>query len=125
MCGICGFNNASKSDFKTLQNMCDTMIHRGPDGFGYYVQDGIAFGHRRLSLVDLEHGGQPIIRKSAAKNAEAWHGTKENFNDSGDFAIVMNGEIFNYKDIRSELENDGYKFSTHSDTEVVLTGYIK
>lgn len=125
MCGICGFNNAEKSDFKTLENMCNKMLHRGPDGSGYYIHDKIALGHRRLSLVDLENGGQPIIRKSDAKSAKAWHSTKENFENSGDFAIVMNGEIYNYKDIRAELEKEGYKFSTHSDTEVVLTGYIK
>lgn len=71
MCGICGFNNATKSDFKTLENMCNKIIHRGPDGSGYYIHDGMAFGHRRLSLVDLEHGGQPIVRQSAAKNAKA------------------------------------------------------
>ena len=53
MCGICGFNNASKSDFKTLENMCDAIIHRGPDGFGYYVQDGIAFVLVRLSPKKL------------------------------------------------------------------------
>ena len=125
MCGICGFTKAQESDFGMLKKMCDKMQHRGPDGSGYYINDGIAFGHRRLSLVDLENGDQPIIRKNSEKKSQSWHADSKNFNKQGDFAIVMNGEIYNYKELKQELENLGYTFSTNSDTEVVLASYIE
>lgn len=124
MCGICGFTMAQNQDLETLKNMCDTMIHRGPDGSGYFINNNIAFGHRRLSLVDLENGDQPIIRENNNKKCKVWHSDESNCFDAGNYAIVMNGEIYNYKEIRNDLEDYGYKFQTKSDTEVVLTGYI-
>lgn len=104
MCGICGFTDANKNDMPILKRMCDVMAHRGPDGEGQYIKDDIAFGHRRLSLIDLEKGDQPIVYNN--------------------YAIVLNGEIYNYKEIRIKLE-DKYEFKTNSDTEVVLIGYIE
>lgn len=107
MCGICGFTNASDEDLPILKAMCDIMAHRGPDGEGQFVQDGIALGHRRLSLIDLEGGSQPIVRQ-----------------DEG-LAIVFNGEIYNYQDLRAQLESEGvaWSFQTNSDTEVLLAAY--
>ena len=60
MCGICGLTNASQGDEAILSAMCEVMAHRGPDGEGLYVADGIALGHRRLALIDLEGGSQPM-----------------------------------------------------------------
>ncbi|MDD6651002.1 MAG: hypothetical protein PUE49_02225, partial [Eggerthellales bacterium] len=62
MCGICGFTGATESDAGILKAMCAIMAHRGPDGEGQYIDDGIALGHRRLSLIDLENGNQPMVR---------------------------------------------------------------
>ena len=62
MCGICGFTGAVEADLPILKAMCDVMAHRGPDGEGQYTDDGIALGHRRLSLIDLEGGNQPMVR---------------------------------------------------------------
>ena len=64
MCGICGFTHAQPEDAQVLKNMCDIMAHRGPDGEGAYLANGVALGHRRLSLIDLEGGYQPMVRKS-------------------------------------------------------------
>ena len=105
MCGICGFTQAKTEDMTILRAMCDSMAHRGPDGEGQYIDDGVALGHRRLSLIDLEGGSQPIVK------------------DDGAFAIVFNGEIYNYQNLRAELESAGWTFATNSDTEVLLTGY--
>ena len=111
MCGICGFTNAAESeaDFATLGKMCEVMAHRGPDGEGRRIADGVALGHRRLALIDLEGGSQPMVRSD---NGEArW-------------SIVFNGEIYNYRELRAELEQSGFAFETSSDTEVLLVGYI-
>lgn len=110
MCGICGFTKAegAKADFATLQRMCDVMAHRGPDGEGRCIADGIALGHRRLSLIDLEGGAQPLVRDQ----------------DGTRWSIVFNGEIYNYRELRAELETLGFSFATNSDTEVLLVGYI-
>ena len=64
MCGICGFTGATEADAPTLKAMCDIMAHRGPDGEGQYLADGVALGHRRLSLIDLENGSQPMVRST-------------------------------------------------------------
>lgn len=108
MCGICGFTRtgADPGDEGILKGMCDAMAHRGPDGEGRFVDAGIALGHRRLSLIDLEGGDQPMVREGGA------------------WAIVFNGEIYNYRELRTELEADGWAFQTKSDTEVLLTGYL-
>lgn len=105
MCGICGFTPATQDDAPILKSMCDVIAHRGPDGQGQFIQDNVALGHRRLSLIDLEGGSQPIVRD--------------------DHAIVFNGEIYNYRDLRKELEIKGWTFNTNSDTEVLLVSYLE
>ena len=107
MCGFVGFIDKNKKENKNtiIKEMADSIIHRGPDSDGYYTDDKIALGFRRLSIIDLGHGDQPI------------------FNKKKDKVILFNGEIYNYKDIKEELIKKGYKFKTNSDTEVILLGY--
>lgn len=136
MCGICGFTGATKSicDERILEEMCAVMAHRGPDGEGRYLDDGIALGHRRLALIDLEGGFQPMVRAtgehssrvtSPARDANGSpRESEEGMAAKGDFAIVFNGEIYNYRELRAELSADGWAFETNSDTEVLLTGYL-
>lgn len=134
MCGICGFTKAREEDRPTLKAMCDIMAHRGPDGEGCYIDDGIAMGHRRLSLIDLAGGNQPMVRASGEHMARITSpalmpdGTPcsdaESAAARGDYAIVFNGEIYNYRDLRSELEQQGWEFETNSDTEVLLVSYL-
>ena len=134
MCGICGFTNAQDADQGILKAMCDIMAHRGPDGEGQYLADGIALGHRRLSLVDLENGNQPMVRATGAHasavTSPARTPTGEPCNPEtcmqrGDYVIVFNGEIYNYQDLRAELAQMGWEFATHSDTEVLLVSYLQ
>ncbi|NPD32874.1 asparagine synthase (glutamine-hydrolyzing) [Eggerthellaceae bacterium zg-997] len=134
MCGICGFTNATADDASVLRAMCDVMRHRGPDGEGQYLADGIAFGHRRLSLIDLEGGNQPLVRATAEKRAAVTSpalradGTPcsdpATAFDTGDIALVYNGEIYNYRDLRAQLEAEGWQFHTSSDTEVLMISYL-
>lgn len=135
MCGICGFTHAQPEDAQVLKNMCDIMAHRGPDGEGAYLANGVALGHRRLSLIDLEGGYQPMVRKSNHHvseliNAGQALGTNKKPNDipvvsqNGEYAIVFNGEIYNYRDLAAVLKAEGWVLKTTSDTEVLLTGYI-
>lgn len=134
MCGICGFTGAVEADLSILKAMCDVMAHRGPDGEGQYIDDGIALGHRRLSLIDLEGGNQPMVRATgdhasavtspALMPDGAPCASPEAAAAKGDYAIVFNGEIYNYRDLRAELEAEGWEFQTSSDTEVLLTGYL-
>lgn len=126
MCGICGFTGASVDDASILKNMCDIMAHRGPDGEGQYLADGIAFGHRRLSLIDLESGNQPMVRETGMPDARVTSPSTQGGAtfESGDFAIVFNGEIYNYQALRDQLQREGWHFHTESDTEVLLVGYI-
>lgn len=114
MCGICGFIKIGRQskyiDPKTIHDMCDTMIHRGPDGSGIWLHDGnmCGLGHRRLSIIDLSDvASQPMS------------------NARGDVVISFNGEIYNHAEIRDELELTGrYQWQTsHSDTEVILHAY--
>lgn len=107
MCGFVGFIDKTKKEKKNniIKKMADTIIHRGPDSDGYYTDDEIALGFRRLSIIDLGHGDQPI------------------FNKKKDKVILFNGEIYNYKEIKEDLIKKGYKFKTKSDTEVILLGY--
>ena len=111
MCGICGFTKAAQTegDAEVLDAMCEVMAHRGPDGEGRYIADGIALGHRRLALIDLKGGAQPMVRED---------------NGAARWSIVYNGEVYNYRELRGELQGLGYPFATDSDTEVLLVGYI-
>ena len=108
MCGITGFVSA-KHDLdeakRTLKAMADLIAHRGPDGEGYYLDEQAALGHRRLSIIDLEGGSQPM------------------FNEDKSLVTVFNGEIYNFPRLREELEAAGHVFATHSDTEMLLHGY--
>lgn len=105
MCGIAGFAEKNNADKETLEKMMDAIIHRGPDGSGEYVDDTVALGHRRLSIIDLEGGKQPME------------------NEDGTMVCIFNGEIYNYQPLRQQLQEQGHVFSTHSDTEVLLHGY--
>jgi asparagine synthase (glutamine-hydrolysing) len=108
MCGITGiFNFGSKRPInpELLQKMMDLIIHRGPDGEGKYIKDNVGLGHRRLSIIDLTSGDQPI------------------FNEDETIAVVFNGEIFNYVELRDRLISLGHIFKTTSDTEVIVHAY--
>ena len=108
MCGICGVFNLSpnqRTDKVIIQQMLEMIKHRGPDGVGIYCDDTIAMGNARLSIIDLVTGDQPI----ANEDETLW--------------IVMNGEIFNYIELRQELEQRGHQFTTQSDTETALHAY--
>lgn len=105
MCGFVGFVDKTKDKDKTIKKMADLIKHRGPDSDGYYTDDDIALGFRRLSIIDLEGGTQPI------------------YNEEKDKLIFFNGEIYNYKYLKEDLIEKGHKFSTNTDTEVILHGY--
>ncbi|MCM1507211.1 MAG: asparagine synthase (glutamine-hydrolyzing) [Ruminococcus flavefaciens] len=106
MCGIVGFTNDIDNSNTVLEKMMDRIRHRGPDAEGKYIDEGIALGHRRLSIIDVtSQGDQPI------------------FNEDRSMVIVFNGEIYNYSEIRSELVEAGHKFRTNTDTEVIIHGY--
>lgn len=108
MCGITGvlnLNEPAPIEPADLRRMLGAIRHRGPDGFGLYLSPWVGLGSARLSIIDLEGGDQPIS------------------NEDGSLWIVFNGEIFNYRELRSELETRGHFFSTHSDTEVILHLY--
>ena len=107
MCGFAGYYGAG--DFnreEVIDQMGERIAHRGPDSKGSFVDDYVALGFRRLSIIDLEGGSQPI------HSADGKH------------VIIFNGEIYNYQEIRKELiEKHGCQFQTNSDTEVILQGY--
>jgi asparagine synthase (glutamine-hydrolysing) len=108
MCGIAGFvqRSGEAAPFRaTLEKMCGTLKHRGPDGEGLWFRGPAALGHRRLSIIDLEGGSQPMAT------------------EDGSLCVVFNGEIYNFPELRAELEGKGYSFRTRSDTEVLLHGY--
>jgi asparagine synthase (glutamine-hydrolysing) len=107
MCGIAGIvsNQTGGVERATIHRMCQTIVHRGPDDEGVFVKDGVGVGMRRLSIIDLAGGHQPV------------------FNEDGTIWIVFNGEIYNFKQLREELEARGHHFSTHSDTEVIVHLY--
>jgi asparagine synthase (glutamine-hydrolysing) len=108
MCGIAGIVHSEPShpvSRDLVQLMCDTIVHRGPDGSGYYVNGQVGIGMRRLSIIDLKTGDQPI----ANENETVW--------------IVFNGEIYNYRELRQELSGRGHCFRTNSDTEVIVHLY--
>lgn len=109
MCGICGiinYNSVGKVKEDCLRAMTNKMIHRGPDDAGVYVKENIGLGHRRLKIIDLtEAGRQPMS------------------NEDGTIWIVLNGEIYNYKELRQGLTDKGHAFKSHTDTEVVIHLY--
>ena len=108
MCGITGFAEKHHEAARArdiVRAMADLIVYRGPDGEGYFVDDQVALGHRRLSIIDLEGGRQPM------------------FNEDGNLVVVFNGEIYNFQALREELTAAGHTFATRSDTEVLLHGY--
>ncbi|MCI5910118.1 MAG: asparagine synthase (glutamine-hydrolyzing) [Oscillospiraceae bacterium] len=108
MCGFVGFINKIDNSNKVLCDMLDAIKHRGPDAEGTYIDDDIALGHRRLSIIDVsDTGNQPL------------------YSEDGTKVLVFNGEIYNYMDIRNELISKGYKFRTKTDSEVLIHGYTE
>lgn len=105
MCGICGFTGELLNRENVLKNMADQIIHRGPDSCGYYTTPEISMGFRRLSIIDLQDGDQPI------------------FNEDKTLALTFNGEIYNYKELRQELQKKGHVFATNTDSEVLIHGF--
>ena len=106
MCGFVGFTNRIEQAEAVLSDMMERIRHRGPDAGGQYLDDGIALGHRRLSIIDVsEQGNQPI------------------YNDDRSLVLVFNGEIYNYKELREKLRAQGYVFRTQTDSEVLIHGY--
>src|SRR3954447_8394354 len=108
MCGICGLvsiRGASGPDRAVLAAMSQTMVHRGPDSEGALVDGPVGLAARRLSIIDVDGGDQPIG------------------NEDGTIQVVQNGEIYNYRELRGELERGGHRFSTRSDTEVLVHLY--
>ena len=107
MCGIVGFINANSQPVSSeiLEGMNTCIVHRGPDDDGFYVNENVALGMRRLSIIDVAHGKQPMHTTDKRK----W--------------IVFNGEIYNFQELKIDLEKSGHEFYTHSDTEVILHLY--
>ena len=106
MCGIVGIvNNGGGVNREVLERMNRAIIHRGPDDDGFYVKDNVGLAMRRLSIIDLASGKQPIHNHDKTK----W--------------IVFNGEIYNYQELRKDLEKDGHRFYTNSDTEAIIHLY--
>ena len=105
MCGIAGFVDDGKKSKTNLRNMLKLIKHRGPDGWGEFYKDNVSIGHVRLSIIDLANGKQPM-------SIDGYH-------------ITYNGEIYNYRELKKDLEKKGYKFKTNSDTEVLLVSYIE
>jgi asparagine synthase (glutamine-hydrolysing) len=109
MCGIAGIavfrENLPPPSYQQLKGMCDVLIHRGPDEEGVDIRDGVAIGLRRLSIIDILGGNQPI------------------FNEDRTIRVVNNGEIYNFRELRKELESRGHIFTTNTDTEVIVHAY--
>ena len=105
MCGIAGLWSAAPVDRAVVRAMTAALAHRGPDGEGYHFDDEVGLGHRRLSIIDLATGQQPMS------------------SEDGRHVLVFNGEIYNFPELRRELEAKGYRFRTRSDTEVILHLY--
>lgn len=107
MCGFCGFSDKKsiENKKKIIKSMSDRIIHRGPDSDGYYVDKSVAMGFRRLSIIDLKGGNQPL------------------YNEDESIVVMFNGEIYNFMELRKELIDLGHIFKTNSDTEVIVHGY--
>src|ERR1700749_206009 len=102
MCGICGIASSGGVDREQLARMSAKLLHRGPDSDGVFVDGPVGLAARRLAIIDLETGDQPIP------------------NEDGTVHVVQNGELYNYPDLRAELECAGHRFATHGDTEVLV-----
>ena len=105
MCGICGilsFNDNGVDKREIINEMATLMVHRGPDDDGYYFNDEIGLGIRRLAIIDIEGGHQPIL------------------SEDGRYVVILNGEIYNYIELRQMLIRKGHIFKTDSDTEVIV-----
>jgi len=112
MCGIVGwvaYDRDLRHEQRVIEAMIDTVARRGPDAAGSWVEKHIALGHRRLAVIDVEGGSQPMVTKVGEKTV----------------ALTYGGEIYNFDDLRDELSTLGHRFRTRSDTEVVLRGYIE
>ena len=105
MCGICGFTGEVIDRYKVIKNMTDVITHRGPDSDGVFMDDHIAMGFRRLSIIDLDAGHQPI------------------YNEDKTLVLTFNGEIYNYRELRKVLIEKGHKFYTDTDSEVLVHGF--
>lgn len=105
MCGIVGFSGEIEDRDAVIRAMTDRITHRGPDSSGFFLDDGIAMGFRRLSIIDLSTGDQPI------------------YNEDRSLAVTFNGEIYNYRELRDALKEKGHRFYTETDTEVLVHGY--
>ena len=105
MCGFVGFTNRINDNGEVLESMMNRIIHRGPDSAGKFVNEDVALGFRRLSIIDLAEGDQPM------------------FNEDKSLVLTFNGEIYNFKDLRAELVEAGHKFANNSDSEVLIHGY--
>src|SRR5260221_4763370 len=109
MCGLAGFFQARGTppgEWRlVLAAMAHTLVHRGPDDEGYWLDDRVGLGHRRLSIVDVATGHQPMS------------------NEDGSVWLVFNGEIYNFPELRHELQGNGHQFRTRSDTETIVHAY--
>ena len=107
MCGIAGIVHlqARPVEPSLLRRLCDVLSHRGPDDEGYYIKGPVALGQRRLAILDLAGGRQPMG------------------NEDGTVWITFNGEIYNFRELRARLEGLGHRFATHSDTEAIVHAY--
>ena len=105
MCGIAGLISKNGDIAKNIKKMSERIKHRGPDGEGFFIDGNVALAHRRLAIIDLSTGNQPM------------------FNEDESVVVVFNGEIYNYLELREELKNLGHVFKTNSDTEVLVHGF--
>ena len=105
MCGIAGYISRRPVGDDVLDRMVAALVHRGPDADGYFRDGSYAAGMRRLAIVDLAHGDQPL------------------YGEGGEVVLIYNGEIYNYPELRAELSGMGYRFFSHGDTEVIIKAY--
>jgi asparagine synthase (glutamine-hydrolysing) len=103
MCGICGYVGIQEDGL--LERMAASLAHRGPDSAGYFTDGDVGLGHRRLSIIDVTGGQQPM------------------YNEDGSLVLIANGEVYNYIELKEELEKKGYSFFSRSDTEVIVAAY--
>ena len=105
MCGICGFVGKIDNEVKIIEKMVEVIAHRGPNDVNFFVDNHVAMGFRRLSIIDVSEGRQPI------------------YNENNNLVLTFNGEIYNFLELKNQLESLGHKFYTHTDTEVIVHGF--